>query len=130
MKQIGDARCPCRKKSEPTTDAECCEPYHRGVAVPPTAKASMRSRYSAFAMQNATYLLATWHPTTRPVELDFTPGQQWVLLEVVAVATDGDHATVEFTARSKIGGKLHGLHEVSRFVLEGGRWYYVNGIVR
>ena len=123
----GHARCPCRKKSEATTYAECCEPFHRGSAVPPTAQALMRSRYSAFALLNAAYLLATWHPRTRPTRLDFTPGQQWVMLKLVSATTEGDHGTVEFVARSKVGGKLHELHEVSRFVRDGGRWYYVDG---
>ena len=82
----------------------------------------MRSRYSAFAVQNATYLPATLHPTTRPARLDFTPGQQWVLLKVIAATINGDHATVEFIARSKIGGRMHDLHKVSRFGREGGRW--------
>lgn len=94
--------------------------------MPLTAQALMRSRYSAFALQNAVDLLATWHPT-RPAQLDFTPGQQWVSLKLVAANTNGDHVTVEFVARSKIGGKLQDLHEVSRFVREGGRWYYVDG---
>jgi SEC-C motif-containing protein len=42
---------------------------------------------------------------------------------------DADHATVEFVARSKLGGRAHRLHETSRFVREGGRWYYVDGDV-
>jgi SEC-C motif domain protein len=44
---------------------------------------------------------------------------------------DEDHATVEFVARSKLGGRAHRLHETSRFVREpaglGGRWFYVDG---
>ncbi len=98
--------------------------------MPLTAQALMRSRYSAFALQNAAYLLATWHPRTRPVRLDFTPGQQWVLLKLIFATTNGDNATVEFVARSKMGGKLQDLHEVSRFVRDGGRWYYVDGDIR
>ncbi|MBP6053850.1 MAG: hypothetical protein KA739_18540 [Pseudomonadales bacterium] len=39
----------------------------------------------------------------------------------------GDTATVEFVARYKVGGKAHRLHEVSRFIREDGRWYYVDG---
>ena len=130
MKEIIAVRCPCRKKPELTTYADCCEPYHRGVAAPPTAEALTRSRYSAFAMRNAAYLLATWHVMTRPAWLEFTPGQNWVLLRIIASDINGEHATVEFTARSKIDGKPHDLHEVSRFMRDGGRWYYIDGIVR
>jgi SEC-C motif-containing protein len=42
---------------------------------------------------------------------------------------DDEHAVVEFVARSKLGGRAHRLHETSRFVREGGRWYYVGGDV-
>ena len=42
---------------------------------------------------------------------------------------DADHATVEFVARSKLAGRAHRLHEISRFVREDGRWLYVDGDV-
>ena len=90
----------------------------------------MRSPYSPFALQNAAYLLATWHPKTRRTRLDFTAGQQWVFLTVIAAATEGAQTTVEYVARSKIGGRLYDLHEVSRFVREGGRWFYFDGVIK
>lgn len=123
-------RCPCRKKSETRTYAACCEPYHIGARSAPTAEALMRSRYAAFALENSGYLLATWHASTRPPALTFTPGQVWMLLKVMATASSGDTATVEFEARSRIGGSVHVLHETSRFVREAGAWYYVDGLVR
>ena len=43
---------------------------------------------------------------------------------------DADHASVEFVARSKLGGRAQRLHETSRFVREDGRWYYVDGDLR
>jgi len=46
------------------------------------------------------------------------------------VVADADHAMVEFVARSKLGGRAHRLHELSRFVRENGRWYYVDGELR
>jgi SEC-C motif-containing protein len=123
------ARCPCRKKSETTTYAACCQPYHLGIRVPTRAEALMRSRYAAFALRDADYLLATWHPSTRPARIDFTPDQEWLSLKVEAKTADGDRATVTFTARSRIGGSSHVLHETSRFVREGGRWLYVDVVV-
>jgi SEC-C motif-containing protein len=91
----------------------------------------MRSRYSAFVLDRREYLLATWHPSTRPSELEAPePGLKWLGLQVRAhVPQDADHATVEFVARSKLGGRAHRLQELSRFVREGGRWYYVDGDV-
>ena len=123
-------RCPCRKKRETETYAECCEPYHMGQKAAPTAEALMRSRYSAFALKDATYLTATWHPSTRPSRIDFTPDQECSLLRIVAADEKEDTATVEFVARSRVGGRIHDLHEVSRFVRERGRWFYIDGAIQ
>lgn len=122
-------RCPCRKKSETTTYADCCEPYHVGLRAPPTAEALMRSRYAAFTLENAAYLSATWHVSTRPRVIEFTPGQEWLALRVIAARATGDKATVEFVARSRIGGETRALHEVSHFMRENGQWSYVDGLV-
>ncbi len=122
-------RCPCRKRSETQTYAACCGAYHAGACIAPTAEALMRSRYAAFVRADAAYLLATWHPSTRPAHIDFTPGQEWLLLRVLATKSQGDRATVAFTARSRIAGAAHVLEETSRFVREGGRWLYIDGDV-
>ena len=88
----------------------------------------MRSRYSAFVMQQAHYLLATWHASTRPAALSFEPGQRWLGLQVKHhQCVDDDHATVGFVARSKLGGRAQHLHETSRFVRQAGQWFYVDG---
>jgi SEC-C motif-containing protein len=91
----------------------------------------MRSRYSAFVLNELDYLLATWHPSTRPASLEPNEaGLRWLGLEVKRHARqDADHATVEFVARSKLGGRAHRLHELSRFVREDGRWFYIDGKV-
>jgi SEC-C motif-containing protein len=91
----------------------------------------MRSRYTAYVLGLADYLLATWHPSTRPATLDaIDPQVRWLGLEVRSAATpDADHGSVEFVARSKLAGRAHRLRETSRFVREGGRWYYVDGDV-
>jgi len=90
----------------------------------------MRSRYSAYVLGNEPYLLATWHAATRPVslELDRDGTTKWLGLEVRHHAHGGANAaTVEFVARYKIGGRAARMHETSRFVREGDRWYYVDG---
>ncbi|MFZ5455121.1 MAG: YchJ family protein [Pseudomonadota bacterium] len=106
----------------------CCARFHAGKPAP-TPEALMRSRYSAFVLDLREYLLATWHPTTRPAALPPPePGLKWLGLEVKRSALqDADRGTVEFVARSKLGGRAHRLHENSRFVRENGRWYYVDG---
>jgi SEC-C motif-containing protein len=89
----------------------------------------MRSRYSAYVLQLSDYLLATWHPSARPAELNFAGDScQWLGLEVRrCVQQDATHATVEFVARYRIAGRGHRLHEVSRFIREDGCWHYVDG---
>ena len=88
----------------------------------------MRSRYSAFVLARSDYLLATWHASTRPTLEADEPGLTWLGLEVRRhTVVDADHATVEFVARSKLAGRARRLHEISRFLREDGRWFYVDG---
>ncbi|MFI9008350.1 YchJ family protein [Actinosynnema sp. NPDC053489] len=118
-------RCPCGR-GEPYD--ECCGPLHDGTRKAPTAEALMRSRYSAFAVGDEEYLLATWHPDTRPASLDLDPEQRWTRLEVLS-HTGGTPfettGTVEFRAHYRYPGGHEVLHEKSRFVREGGAWLYV-----
>ncbi|MDO9159554.1 MAG: YchJ family metal-binding protein [Burkholderiaceae bacterium] len=94
----------------------------------PDAETLMRSRYSAFVLGLADYLLATWHASTRPAELVLEPGVKWLGLDVRRHQRQDDtHATVEFVARSRMGGQGQRLHEVSRFVKDNGHWLYVDG---
>lgn len=123
--------CPCGGGNY----AQCCGRYHSGSEAAPTALALMRSRYSAYVMDNGAYLQATWHRSTRPTEpIVAEAGQKWLGLEVRRHQADGDSAIVEFVARYKIGGRAQRLHEVSRFVRESEpgtedqpRWFYVDG---
>ena len=112
--------------------AACCGPLHAGAENAASAEALMRSRYSAYVLKLADYLLATWHPDTRPSELDLAADDsKWLGLEVRKHAVQDDtHATVEFVARYRIAGKGHRLHELSRFVKQDGRWYYHDGELR
>jgi SEC-C motif-containing protein len=88
----------------------------------------MRSRYSAYVLKLASYVQATWHASTRPAELELEDQQtKWLGLDINGHSQQGDTATVEFVARYKVGGRAHRLHEISRFVREDGRWYYLDG---
>ena len=119
--------CPCG-----SGDAydDCCGPYHRGERTPPTAEALMRSRYSAFAVGAAPYLLASWHPSTRPSTVELDDHVAWRHLQIARTENGGPWDTdgvVEFTAHFSRRDARGRLHEVSRFVREDGRWYYVDG---
>jgi SEC-C motif-containing protein len=120
--------CPCGDANKEYTD--CCARYLNGREDAATAEALMRSRYTAYTLENEDYLLATWHPSTRPDSLKLADGphKKWLGLRVSRHEQTGkDHSVVEFVARYKVGGRAHRLHEISRFVREGGRWFYVDG---
>lgn len=108
----------------------CCGLYlnHFEQNPAPTAVDLMRSRYSAYVLENADYLLATWHASKRPSRVSFDSGAKWLGLEVRDHAqVDDTHAEVEFVARQRTQGRAVRMHERSRFVREDGRWFYVDG---
>lgn len=116
--------CPCGSGS--SYDG-CCGALHAGARRAGTAEQLMRSRYSAFAVGDAAYLLASWHPTTRPPRLDLDPADQWTRLEVVrarggVLDTEG---VVEFRAHAHGRRGPVVLHEVSRFARHERAWTYV-----
>ena len=129
-----DSPCPCQPAGSPIRYAACCARYHAGPLhlQAPSAEALMRSRYSAFVLDQTDYLLATWHASRRPAFIEANePGLKWLGLELREhTVVDADHATVEFVARSKLAGRAQRLHELSRFVREAGRWFYVEGEMR
>ena len=133
MSVTAEGPCPCGRtvaRARPLPVARCCGPYLADFAQRPApdAQALMRSRYSAFVLEDADYLLATWHPSTRPSEVGFEPGVKWLGLDVRDwQVLDATHAEVEFVARSRSAGRAQRLHERSRFVCEDGRWFYVDG---
>lgn len=123
----GTDLCDCGSQ---TRFAQCCQPLLLGEDVAVTAEQLMRSRYTAFARRDEAYLLATWHPDSRPSRVRFTPGQRWLGLAIKATTEGGaDDATgaVEFVARFKVLGRGHRLHERSRFEKLDERWYYLDG---
>ncbi|MBM9460558.1 hypothetical protein JK386_11645 [Nocardioides sp. zg-536] len=122
-----DAACPC---GAPATYAACCAKFHSGEQLPATAEELMRSRFAAFVVGDADYLLATWHPATRPEDLDLDDDVRWLRLEVLATEGGGPgerRGVVEFRAHHEHAGRPGVLHEVSRFRHDGGRWLYVRG---
>jgi len=84
----------------------------------------MRSRYTAYALQNAQYLLDSWHASTRPESFHIDPYVQWIRLSII----DAHDDQVEFVATCRVQGRAHKLHEISRFIFENGFWFYVDGV--
>lgn len=100
-------------------------------AEPRTAESLVRSRFEAFTRADASWLLRTWHPTTRPATLDLSDNSRWRGLQIVDMVGGGASDTdgiVEFRATYlEADGRLGVLHERSRFVRENDRWFYVDG---
>lgn len=114
--------CPCG--SGESYDA-CCGPIVRNERWADTADELMRSRYTAYALGDVDHLFRTWHPATRPDELDQLAPMEWTRLEILDVVAGGptdEHGVVEFRATHS-GGVLH---ERSRFMRRAGRWVYLD----
>ncbi|WP_329577770.1 YchJ family metal-binding protein [Kitasatospora sp. NBC_01250] len=125
----GSLPCPCGR---PASYADCCRRLHRGEAEAATAEQLMRSRFSAFVVHDSAYLLSSWHPRTRPAEVDFDPRLHWQRLDILGSTEGGpfhQEGTVEFVAHY-VEGRLDGrLHENSRFMRHEGSWVYLDGTI-
>ncbi|MEN8189291.1 MAG: YchJ family metal-binding protein [Thermodesulfobacteriota bacterium] len=119
--------CPCRS-GQPFSN--CCSRLLSGGENAATAEALMRSRYSAFVLKNIAYLLSTWHPTTRPSNIDPATIPAWKNLVVIRTKNgrqSDSEGIVEFQATAISDGKILKLCETSRFVKEDGCWFYIDG---
>lgn len=126
-------RCPCFSGK---SYKECCKPYHEGTAAE-NALILMRSRYAAYALGLADYIIKTTHRTNphtlsdlaawKTQILDFSKNTQFVGLTIVEF-TDGEIAYVTFTAHLKQGNRDVSFTEKSRFLKENGFWTYQSGI--
>ena len=109
----------------------CCESFILGTKKPETCLELMRSRYSAYATQNADYLLATtiiskrkYH--SKPEILDWAIINTWLKLEIISFS----ETKVDFKAYYLDAHKKQNIHhEFSNFKLENGFWFYVDGEV-
>jgi SEC-C motif-containing protein len=90
----------------------------------------MRSRYTAFVLENESYLKHTWQAGYRPNTVEFEVGAKWLGLDIKDYVPTGVHeghetAELEFVARVRVAGRAQRLHERSRFVCEEGQWRYL-----
>ncbi len=116
---------------------QCCWPVIDQQRDAPTAETLMRSRFSAYCIQNEAHLLRSWAPSTRPSRVSFSTIQEWLGLEIRSTFQGGlldQTGRVEFvasfeTAVSESGPRAESaIHELSSFERHEGRWVYVNGV--
>ena len=107
----------------------CCGLYLQHHQKAPTALALMRSRYSAYAVHNADYLLETTHISERKYYskkeiLKWAAANQWQKLEILSFTEN----TVAFNAHFLDANQKPQVHyEFSTFKFENNAWYYVDG---
>jgi len=121
-------KCPCSDKPF----NECCERFLLKEEIPKTCEELMRSRYSAFALKDVSYIEKTM---TGPAKEGFNnqalendlKHQQFLSLRVLDSSEKGDRGIVEFQAIFTIDGKEYCLHEKSQFIKQEGKWMYYDG---
>ena len=129
MSKKKDSACPCGSGLD---YADCCRRFIEAGQKAATPEQLMRSRYCAYRLGYESYLLVTWHRSTKPasLNLDDATGTKWIGLEILsAPPPTGDEGFVEFIARFRQNGRAGRMHERSRFWREAGEWFYVTGEV-
>lgn len=114
--------------------AACCQLFHTSNKYPSTAEALMRSRFTAYAMHDEAYLLKTWDANKRPKNIDFSKEKaHWTKLEIVKTKKGGEKDSkgiVEFKAYYQDDNSEYVMNEISRFIKQAGRWFYLDGVVK
>jgi len=128
-------KCPCHSGK---SYEECCERFHKGE-LPEKASELMRSRYSGYALKLIEYIIDTTHPSNphykqdelnwRRELTDFCDNTEFEGLEIEEEKEKGDKATVKFYAKLSSGKHDLSFQEISKFVRENGKWYYLSGEV-
>ena len=118
--------CPCGSKR---ILADCCQLVINNHHLAQTPEILMRSRYTAFVIENADYLLHTWDQATRPDELVFSEKIRWLNMNVInsALSADGEEGWVEFEVSMVTQNDLVKMQEKSYFIKKQNLWLYHDG---
>ena len=110
----------------------CCQPWHNGRPAP-TPEALLRSRYAAYALGKAAYIMRTTHPDSPHWQRETAVWQRDILafcrqtdfigLQILVVGEDW----VTFRAILRQGEQDASFTERSRFARHQGMWKYVAG---
>ncbi|PUE63538.1 YchJ family protein [Arcobacter caeni] len=126
--------CPCGSTKK---YKKCCKPFHDKITFPKTALELMKSRFCAFAVLNAEYIIFTSHENNPDFIndlkswnediLDFSKNTSFNKLEIIDFVDGEVESFVTFKAtlfQNKIDISFI---EKSRFLKVEGIWKYVDG---
>ncbi len=125
--------CPCDKVKPYQF---CCEPFHNKEKKPQSALLLMKSRFSAFAMKRADYLIETIYPKGPLFHSNYLDWElsllkvaqatEFLNLEIVDHRENLPRAEVIFRVECKRDGEKKSYQEHSDFIFENSTWYFVN----
>ena len=120
-------KCPCGSGLK---YKKCCKTYHDGRAAK-TALVLMKSRYSAYALNQAKYILKTNCTDEDSLESiqEFSKNRIFQNLEILEFIDGEKEAFVTFRVKLLTNGKNNSFTEKSRFIKENDIWFYVDGEV-
>lgn len=134
MKISANTLCPCHSKKK---YKKCCKIFHEGIN-PKTAEQLMRSRFCAYSLNNAEYIIKTTHQNNQDYSLDintwkndissFCENTDFVRLEILEIIQGDDESYVTFKAILKQDNLDSSFTEKSRFLKVENKWLYVDGI--
>lgn len=123
--------CPCGSSNK---YKQCCEPLIIKSKLAQSPEQLMRSRYSAYAINQVNYIYNTYSSESKKGQslIDISSWAKettWIKLSIVNSSPFKkiQYPTVEFEAIYKSQDKYFKMKEKSRFIMENNSWAYVDG---
>lgn len=126
--------CPCGSTKK---YKKCCKTFHDNISIPKTALELMKSRYCAYAVSNANYIISTSHEKNIDFSTDLNSWQKDILsfctntkfekLEIIDFIEGEIESYVTFKAYLFQNNQDVSFVEKSRFLKENDKWFYVDG---
>lgn len=134
MKISPNTQCPCGSEKK---YKKCCKVFHDGTN-PQTALELMRSRFCAYSLKNADYIINTTHPNNQDYSLNIKTWKEDILsfcnytdfkkLDILENVEGNEESFVTFKATLKQDSLDTSFTEKSRFLKVENKWLYVDGI--
>jgi SEC-C motif-containing protein len=129
--------CPCGSEQ---VFNRCCETIITGSCIANSPEQLMRSRYSAYATNQAQYLYDTYAATSQQTQTiddiaQWANETKWLKLVIHHTSNfqqdllAGNNAQVEFSAYYSHQSQLCHMREKSNFIIEKNQWRYLDGEV-